>query len=273
MKRIIKSLPFVKKTYQSFQESKYERRFAGECYGCFRGVFNTFEQAIQSAPKTKTIGYDNNDLAQEYQEMLESENWEQSQHLINSYDYPVLFWLNSIFTTNLVNHIFDLGGNVGIHFYAYKKHLNCQEITWTICDLSEIIKVGKKIAEKRQQKDLFFTTSFAEANNKNILLASGSVQYVNHFSQQIEKLLVKPVHILVNRLPIYDGKQFVTLQNGGKVFYPQYVFNRSDFIESFNEIGYELIDIWQDRLGSCMIPFYPENSVPFYHGMYFKLRE
>lgn len=271
MKRMIKAIPLTQKTYRYFQELKYERRFATSCYGCFRGVFNTFEEAIQSAPKTKTIGYDNDELAQEYQQMAELGDWEHSKSIITAYDYPVLFWLNSIFTANPVNNIFDFGGNVGIHFYAYQKYLNFRNLTWTVCDLPEIVKAGKELAQKRQEQDLVFTTSFEEASNNNILIASGCVQYINSFSEQIEKISNKPTHILINRLPLYDGKQFVTLQNGGKVFYPQYVFSKTEFLQSFQNIGYQLIDIWKDSMDSCMIPFHPEKSVPFYHGMYFKL--
>jgi putative methyltransferase (TIGR04325 family) len=84
--------------------------------------------------------------------------------------------------------------------------------------------------------------------------------------------LEKPKHLLVNRLPLYEGEKFVTLQNGGKVFYPSYVFNQSNFIDSFKEIGYELIDIWEDWNDSCIIPFHPEKSLLFYRGLYFKLR-
>lgn len=80
-----------------------------------------------------------------------------------------------------------------------------------------------------------------------------------------------PNHLLINRLPLYDGKQFVSLQNGGKVFYPQFIFNRKQFIDSLTDIGYKLVDIWEDRVDSCIIPFYPEYSVPVYYGLYFTL--
>jgi putative methyltransferase (TIGR04325 family) len=80
-----------------------------------------------------------------------------------------------------------------------------------------------------------------------------------------------PNHLLINRLPLYDGKQFVSLQNGGKVFYPQYIFNRKQFIDSLTDIGYKLVDIWEDRVDSCIIPFHSGYSVPVYSGLYFTL--
>lgn len=276
MKNIIKQIPFVNRSYQFYKEKQYKSQFATNYYGCFWGVFNTFEEAIQAAPKTKSIGYDNEELAQEYQQMLENNNWENQGDSIFLYDYPVLFWLNLIINSNSTN-VFDFGGNVGVHYYSYRKYLEqSKKITsntnfkWTVCDLPEIIKAGKKIAEKREVKYLDFTSKFEDIVNKEIFLGGGVIQYVENFP---EKLLsnYKPQHLLINRIPLYDGQQFVSLQNGGKVFYPQYIFNKTEFIDGLTNIGYELIDIWGGT-GSCYIPFHPEKSVNSYSGLYFRLR-
>ena len=64
----------------------------------------------------------------------------------------------------------------------------------------------------------------------------------------------------------------MTLQNGGKIFYPQYVFNRTEFIDNLESIGYDLIDIWAGISDSCLIPFHPDKSVPYYQGLYFELK-
>jgi putative methyltransferase (TIGR04325 family) len=268
MRRIIKRLPLAQQLYRHYQELKYERQFAENCYGCFRGVYETFEQAISAAPKTKSIGYDNSALAEEYQSTTELKT------TIHSYDYAVLFWLKSIVDINSINlSLFDFGGNVGIHFYGYEKYLNYPaNFQWIVCDLPEIVNAGKELAHKRQRSELVFTCNFEEASGTDVFLASGSIQYVENLSISILGLLEKPKHLLVNRLPLYEGEQFVTLQNGGKVFYPSYVFNQSNFIDSFKEIGYELIDIWEDWNDSCIIPFHPEKSLLFYRGIYFKLR-
>jgi hypothetical protein len=280
MKRLIKRIPLItklrwliKEKEYKLKEKEYKQKFATDLYGGFWGVFETFEQAQQASPPTKSIGYNNPDLAKEYQEMLENENWENSGRTIRSHDYPVLFWLQSIFIQSETNPtIFDFGGNVGIHFYTYSKYLKYPEnLHWTVCDLPEITKAGRKVAEKRNINSLTFTNSFEEINHKSIFIASGSIQYEGNLSNKLDHSN-KPNHILINRLPLYNGKQFVTLQNGGKVFYPQFVFNKTEFIESITSIGYELIDVWQDNVDSCIIPFHPKNSVPVYSGLYFKLR-
>ena len=270
MRRIIRRIPFAQQLYRHYQELEYERQFAGDNgYGCFRGVYETFEEAILSAPKTKTIGYDNSELAQEYQHCAELKT------VVYSYDYPVLFWLNSIFNINQNNlNLFDFGGNVGTHFYAYKKYLKYpSSLKWLVCELPAIVKAGKELAEKRGYLDLAFTNKFEEASGKDVFLASGSIQYVEDLGQSLSSLAEKPKHLLINVLPLYDGHQFVTLQNGGQVFYPSYIFNKTDFINSIKNIGYEMVDIWKDRFFQCIIPFHPEKSGSLYHGLYFKLRK
>jgi putative methyltransferase (TIGR04325 family) len=186
MKQIIKNIPFAKKIYRSFQSKKYERRFAGDCYGCFRGVFENFEEAIASAPKTKSIGYDNLDLAQEYKDQLSTN--------IASYDYPVLFWLSHIFNQSSQKlTVFDFGGNIGNHFYSYFTILKYPDgLNWIVCDLPEITKAGQKLAQDMNYSvSLSFTTEFIEANGKNIFLASGSLQYVDSLSLSLSLSLRK----------------------------------------------------------------------------------
>ena len=68
---------------------------------------------------------------------------------------------------------------------------------------------------------------------------------------------------------MYDGLRFVTLQNGGLVYYPQYVFNHEEFIRAIAGEGYELVDFWDDNVDSCIIPFHPEKSIKAYKGLYF----
>jgi putative methyltransferase (TIGR04325 family) len=272
MKKVLKKIPFLKKIYNQYQETKYQQKFfTNDCYGGSRGVFNNFEEAISSVPPTKKIGYDCAELAQSYKSMLERGDWESSKSMIRSFDYPVLYWIVKINKEMTLDRakFFDFGGNLGIHFFNYSKHLDFpSSLEWIVCDLSEIVKVG--ISEHKDPR-LTFTTDFNLASGSDVFLASGSIQYDEDIALKITALQEKPKHILINRLGLYEGKKIVTLQNGGKVFYPQYIFNRSEFTNSFKLMGYELIDSWDDNVDSCYIPFHPEVNVPCYAGLYFKL--
>jgi putative methyltransferase (TIGR04325 family) len=74
---------------------------------------------------------------------------------------------------------------------------------------------------------------------------------------------------LINRLPLYDGEKFVTLINGGLVYYPQYIFNGEEFIGAIVQQGYQLADSWDDFGASCFIPFHPEKDIRACKGLYF----
>jgi putative methyltransferase (TIGR04325 family) len=268
MREKIEKIPLVKHFYRHW----LQRQFQTNGYGSFWGVYKTFEEAVQAAPKNKNVGYNDPALAQEYQQMLLNENWENSGRFIAGHDYPLIFWLSEIFEQEKVQSVFDFGGNVGIHFYSYAKYLKYPpDLRWIICEVPEIANIGRELAGRREASNLSFTCDYRVVNNQDVFIGSGSIQYVENLSQMLTSSQ-KPRHLLINRLPLYNGDQFVTLQNGGKVFYPQYVFNKNIFIKGLETIGYELVDFWENQGDSCIIPFHLDKSVKCYAGLYFKLK-
>jgi putative methyltransferase (TIGR04325 family) len=268
MRKKIEKIPVVNQFYKYW----LQRQFQTNGYGSFWGVYKTFKEAIEAVPKNKNIGYNCMVLAQEYQQMLLEGNWENSGRVIAGHDYPILFWLSKIFDQEKVQSVFDFGGNVGVHFYSYAKYLKYpSDLKWTICEVSEIAKIGQELAEKRGVANLSFTDNFKDVDNQDIFIGSGSIQYTEN-SSQILAIPQKPRHLLINRLPLYEGNQFVTLQNGGKVFYPQYIYNRNNFIQDLERIDYELVDCWENQGDSCIIPFHLDKLVKCYSGFYFKLK-
>jgi putative methyltransferase (TIGR04325 family) len=247
---------------RSLLERRYERHFATSGLGCFRGVYASFEEANRTTPNTKPLGFDNPGYAKEFDQRLSQ---------VYSFDYPVLFWLRSILAPN--STIFDFGGHRGTLFYSYAKYLEYpEEFQWVVCDLPEIIEAGKRLAEQRGQKGITFTTDFREAGRANIFLASGSLQYVERprLHEMLTELSARPSHLLINKLPLYDGKEYVTLQNGGVAFHPQYVFNRAEFLERLFQLGYELADTWDVPSHAGRIPYHPEVSFRWHSGLYLR---
>ncbi len=240
-------------------------RFTGDCYGCYRGIYETVEAAIAAAPKAKKIGYDHADLAKDYQKGL--------SRTIGFYDYPMLFWLKGLLEENAT--VFDFGGNVGTHFYSYENYITYpHHLKWIVCDLPAINQAGAELAVQEQRSELTFTETLAAAEGSDVLIASGSIQYLPSTASPLEglaKLQKKPQHLLMGRLPLCEGPPFVTLQNGGIVFYPVTVRNKQQFIHSITALGYELVDNWVDRSEPCSVPFHPEFSSLAFNGFYFKL--
>jgi len=259
IKRVLETAPILR----SLGERLYERRFAGNCMGSFRGVFENFAEARLSAPKTKSVGFNSAECAHQFVDR---------RSRVFSFDYPVIFWLQRLLQQG--GTIFDLGGHVGIQFYAYHKYLKYPAgLNWMVCDLPEITKEGQALAQAQNEQSLSFTNRMEDADGANILIAAGSLQYIESpsLSGLLSKLEHKPHHLLINKVPLYDGDQFVTLQNGGAAFHPQYVFNRQEFIDSLTAIGYHLIDCWDVDTHPGYIPFHPEKSFPCHSGLYLTL--
>ncbi len=244
-------------------ERFYEKRFARNGYGAFRGVFASFEEAERSAPNNKPLGFATQDYAEEFADR---------RSRIFSFDYPVMFWLAPLLSGPI--RLFDFGGHCGTHFYAYAQYIDYSpELQWVVCDMPEIMKYGMQIAVEQGKKQLTFAEGFADADGADVLLAAGSLQYVESptFSVSLASLRSRPKHLVLNKLPLYDGPTFVTLQNGGVAFHPMYVFNRRDFIESICGLGYRLVDQWTVPSHAGRIPFHPAASFPAHSGLYFRL--
>ena len=129
------------------------------------------------------------------------------------------------------------------------------------------------MAQERQRTELSFTTEFEHANGVDICIAAASPQLVEQpFSQLLSRLSAKPKHLLINKVPLYDGPAFVTLQHLGPAVCPYHVFNKREFIDSITSLGYELVDSWPVAQLSCYIPFHPDKSVSSFSGLYFTLQ-
>lgn len=251
--------------FRPFLERIYERRFASNCTGCFRGVFDTFAEANRSAPLTKSLGFNSSECAREFQDRLTR---------VFSFDYPVLFWLARLVKEGA--SVFDYGGHAGTHFYAYSRYLDYPaSLSWLVCDLPEITRVGEERARQSGRRQIEFTTRFEDGVRSHILIAAGSLQYIESPSlpELLSRSAVKPAHLLLNKVPLYHGEQFVTLQNGGVAFHPQYVFNKERFITGFTALGYHLKDTWDVETHPGRIPFHPEKSFRCHSGLYFTLEE
>ena len=256
-------LSTLRAALRPWREREYERRFARDCFGCFRGVYRSFEEANLSAPASKPAGFDSASYAAEFADRRER---------VLSFDYPMLFWLRELLREGCV--LFDFGGHVGTHFYSYSRYISYPPgMRWVVYELPAIRKAGEELARERGRGMLEFRSNVADADGADILVAAGSVQYVESppLAEMLSALARKPAHLLLNKLPLYDGPQFVTLQNGSVAFHPQYVFNRTEFVTALTALGYRLRDQWSVETHPGLIPFHPERSFPFHSGLYMML--
>jgi len=258
---------FIKKFPGIYQlrRLRYRREFHyARWANLFDGVYPDFATAINHVPNTKPLGYDHEEPAKMYQERASQ---------VYPTDYPVLFWLNKILIPAM--KVFDLGGHIGVSCYAYGKYLSViQNVRWQVCDVPAVVEAGKQLADKKNATSLTFTTETEEMEGTDILLASGSLQYLEYnISDLLKNLKLKPPHLLINLLPLHPEREFVTIQNIGTAFCPYRIFHQENFIRSLVALGYTLIDQWENAEKKCILPFQPTFSVQPYKGLYFRIKE
>jgi len=241
------------------RDLEYNRRFE-RWPGSYRGVFDSFAEARASAPSDK-LGFDHAELANLYDFRIGK---------AFPSDYPVLFWLARLLPE--LSSVFDWGGHIGVSYYSYSKYLNFPDsLRWRVGDVPQIIKAGAELAKARGISALSFSHDIADADGFDLVLANGSLQFVETpFSQSLRALRQPPRHLLINKLPVYAGATFVTLENTIHSYNPYRVGNRDAFVQSIAAEGYSLVDEWQTPDISCHIPLHRDRSIDAYSGFYFR---
>ncbi len=226
----------------------------------FRGVYASMEAARAAAPRSRTFGYDNQQAAEMYRESLQP-RWG---------DYALIYWLGRVIGAN--SKLLDIGGNIGLIYYAFEKYLSYPpDFKWVVYDLPASIEAGKKFMAERPRPNLEFTTCLNGCPPPDIILASGALQYIDwELADFLATVSPRPKHVLINKLPAYQGRPFVTLQDIGPSICAYRIFNRPEFVQSMVAIGYDLVDRWDIAELHCNIPFHPSRSVSGYSGMYFQ---
>ena len=227
----------------------------------FRGVFDTWEAAAASAPPTKPLGYDNPECAALYLRQLGVGDW----------DYPALFWIADAVAKGL-RHVADLGGSVGIKYYAFGKFIEFPgDLRWRVIDVPAVVERGREFARQRGAgAALAFSTSPQDIDGVDVVLASGSLQYL---PQTLPDLLrgtrQRPRRIVVNTTPFHDHAEFFTLNSVGAAFCPYRVQRTESFVDELSRLGYRLRDQWRNLGKPMHIPFHPEEDVSVYTGFCF----
>ncbi len=236
------------------------------CANSFRGVYSSFAEALSSIPKNieKEYYIDEKSL-----EALDVEAEIIRLEKINPDDFTLLPYLQKAFAESQT--LFELGGNTGNAYFSYQKHIEYPpEIRWIICDLPVAVNVGRHLFSKIEDPRICFTTSLEKMNQVDILLTSGTLQYIEpSLPKLLGQLVAKPRNVIVNRVPLYEGEEYVTLQSFIDSYVPYKVENIENFLQNMFNLGYELIDTWTKKR-TMNIPFHPECFVDSYKGFYFR---
>lgn len=202
------------------------------------GRYASFDQARATLPPSP--GFDRAELAEEYVDVR--------TRRVFPYDYPVLFWLDRALRAG-ATAVADIGGSVGVHYHAYRRYLDYPpELRWTVFEVPAIVEIGQALARRAEASSLRFTSELdADFLDADVWLSAGALQYIEEATPRRLLSLTRrlPDHVLLNKLPLYDGTTFVTTQNIGRgSFAPVYTFNRTELISAFTDAGYAQVDTW-----------------------------
>jgi putative methyltransferase (TIGR04325 family) len=236
-----------------------------EGLGAHFGVFDSFVAARSWLPPTSE--FDHPALAAEYVDVRAKK--------VFAYDYPVMHWLQRGLQGGSTR-ILDIGGSVGVHYYAYRGYFDMPpDLCWSVVEVPAITAIGQDLAEKNGATALRFVEDLhgtAMESAYDVWIAAGALHYLeNARPEQLLSLTVtRPKHILLNKVPLHSGEDFVTAQNIGEGhFAPLHVYNRARFIQNISQQGYTLWDEWPVHERSMHIPGHPERSFPSFTGLYF----
>lgn len=242
------------------RKRSFDREFeAGRKGGAFRGVFTSYEACAASAPADQPSGYDLENAALMYTERTRQ---------VYPSDYPMLFWMGRLFGQG-ARRVFDVGGHIGIGYYAYQRYLDFPaDLAWRVCDVPAVTEQGRKWAVTHDPaKRLSFTTDVREAEGADILMASGSLQYVPYeFHEQLAALKARPRTLLINLLPVHPTREYFTLQSIVVSFCAYRIFSREKLLANLAALGYVLKDEWENAEKRCGIAFEPALSLDRYYG-------
>lgn len=242
-------------------EYDYARSFARRPPNQFRGVYRTFAEAEAAIPADERVGYDHAEMAGLYRHRMDR---------ANESDYAVLFWLKELITH--APFVFDFGGHVGVSYHGWRDYLNYPSgLRWLVYDMPAIVKVGAELAAERPSPGLAFTSTLADGRGCSVFLAAGSLQYLDRSLPQVLAEVGGPLprHVIVNKMPMYDGEAFVTVQSTGRAFHAYQVYNRAAFIAEVTALGYRVVDQWRNREQHLEVPFTRDKAIEAYTGIYF----
>lgn len=239
-----------------------ERRFSTrDNANLNRGVYATYSAAAAAVPPDKPVGYDHDAPALMYEDRVAAPG---------PSDYPVLLWLDKLVPEH--RSLFDLGGHVGVSYYASRPYVPLPDgFTWVVCDVPAVVARGRYLAAARGVTDLRFTDQPSECVEHGLLLASGSLQYLERSLAEILKDAdAHPTHLIVNLTPYQDDEGFWTVQNIGTAYCPYHVQSRRRFVADLERLGYRVLDRWRNPDKQCVIVGDPEHSVFGYDGFVFE---
>jgi putative methyltransferase (TIGR04325 family) len=228
------------------------------------GRYPSYAAALAAIPAGLRVGYDQ-DQAREVFSAAPIDSARPT-------DYAVSFHLKELLCPGA--RVIDLGGNIGMLYYTARKLGALPEpITWTVCDVPQILEAGRTVARREAaiSSPLQFVSDLREAGSGDILLSSGTLQFLEpSLPQLLAQLPELPPAVMINRVPMWDQPQLVTLHDINFCLAPYTILNRGLMVTGMEAIGYKVADGWDCFESSFSLRFRPKVRLNRYQGILFR---
>ncbi len=227
----------------------------------FRGVFDSAQAALASAPPTRPRSYDNLESAELYLRRLQ----------VDDHDYPAMFWLQQSLAQGM-RSIADIGGSVGIKYFAFSEFITFpDDMRWLVIDMPAVAARGREFAAARGgPAALDFSSELLDIDGVDVLYASGALQYLpGTLADMLAGCRKKPRRIVVNTTPIHETRSFFTLNSIGTAYCAYRVQARAAFVDGVVAEGYALRQQWRNIGKPLRMPFERGYSLTDYAGFCF----
>jgi putative methyltransferase (TIGR04325 family) len=243
-------------------EPYYRRRFRAHRRGnAYYGTYASFEEARRDIPPGLPADYNTDAAAQLYAHRLDH---------VEASDYPALFWLQKLLEQG-ARRIFDLGGHVGVSYYAFRKLLNYPpDLRWQVHDVAAVMEKGRQLAAGRDPHGQLHFVERDQADGCDVLMAKGALQYLDYgLAEFLGTLRERPRHLLINLTPMHALRTVFTLQHIGVAVCPYRIGAEPEFLSDLGALGYRQVERWEHHERSVRIPFHPAASIDRYYGYCF----
>jgi putative methyltransferase (TIGR04325 family) len=231
----------------------------------FRGVFDSADAALASAPPRRLLGYDNPASSELYLKRL----------AVDDHDPPAMFWLQQAFDQG-ATRVADLGGSVGIKYFAFRQWMRYPErLAWRVVDVPAATARGRQFArEQGAGPALEFADDLRAACEMQVLYASGVLQYLPQtLGQLLAAAPTRPDWVIVNTTPIHPSASYFTLNSIGTAYCAYRVQAREAFVREVLGAGYRLRAEWRNVGKLMQLPLHPSHSLDCYSGFCFQAAE
>lgn len=257
----VAELPVLRSVAEPLHRRLFRRPYQhGNAY-C--GIHASYADAKAHAPASLPSTYDIAAAGKLYRSRLD--------HVVAS-DYPLIYWLSRLFAQGATT-VFDLGGHIGVSYYAFAKYLDYPAaLRWRVHDVPAVMAAGREWATQEDRRGaLEFCATREGADGCDVLMANGSLQYLEYTLAELLATLAKPpANLLVSLTPMHPRQGYFTLQNIGIAICPYRVASVPEFTAALEALGYTLVDHWQSPERQVRVPFHGELSVDCYHGFHFR---